>query len=180
VAKVEQPERPADRAEVDATLEGRIGALAPLVAGGAGWRLKDVKVRGTNRWRVRRLSRARRTPLTIDALTRNPATAPDPGLVLAALAAAVDPQLTAGHRFGVEYAIANAGHWTVLAEDGRPLVVKPTNGDKAPRAATITADAAALFALLAGHETTATASGDLRAVETLHGWFDRARGLHAG
>lgn len=161
----------------DARVSGSIASLAPLAAGGAPWRLKDVRVEGARR-QIRRLVRARRRPLGLDEVALV-TPAPSPGVLLAALAAAVDPAWTAGHRFGVTYEIDGAGRWTVLADDGKPLRVVEDGGEH-PHAAVVTLTPGALLPVLQGAAVPrverAVAAGDRRAVDVLHGWFDRARG----
>ncbi|HWT93681.1 MAG TPA: hypothetical protein VN238_11830, partial [Solirubrobacteraceae bacterium] len=122
---------------------------------------------------VRKLLKARRAPVTLDELAD---AAPSPRVLLAALAAAVDPAWTEGHRFGVRYELEDdpAASVTVIAEDGRPLRV--VDAGDAERAATVTLSATELRKLLAGSATGAKVTGDGRAVKALHTWFDRARG----
>jgi hypothetical protein len=69
-ARVERPAQPAARGALDTAVEGDLAALAPLAAGGAGWRLRDADVR-CGRLRLHRLLRARRAPVT--SRTRRPA-----------------------------------------------------------------------------------------------------------
>jgi hypothetical protein len=183
-------DRGPERLDAEATLSGSIAALAPLAAGGAGWRLKDVRVEGARRG-VRKLTRARRAPVTLSdlALLTPP---PPPDALLAALAAAVEPAWTAGHRFGVSYLVTDpdvdgtpfeAGRWTILADDGRPLRITD-NGGRQPHAATIELSPDALLPVLLGDAAPAgeraVVTGDRRAVDVLHGWFDRARGVAGG
>jgi hypothetical protein len=126
----------------------------PLAAGGASWRLPDLEVSGSAR-KVRRLAWARRRPVTLGDLAKV-TPPPDPRLLLAALAAAVEPEWTAGHRFGVTYAFAGNGRWAVLARDGEPLIVLRDEPQSIEREATITAGPAGLLALLAGAEPAAS------------------------
>jgi hypothetical protein len=128
---------------------------------------------------VRKLLRERRRPLALSDLalvTPRPA----PGVLLGALAAAVDPAWTVGHRFGVSYVVADQGRWTVLAEDGAPLRVAE-NGGEHPHAAVVELDLEAVLPVLQGDAApggaNATVAGDRRAVDVLHAWFDRARGV---
>ena len=66
---------------------------------------------------------------------------------------------------------------TVVASDGGPL--RLTGADE-PHAALVTVPGDALLPMLQGAATRATVAGDRRAVDVLHGWFDRARGVAAG
>ena len=181
-ARVEPRDRPAIAGHVDATLEGPLDALAPLAAGGTGWRLKGVRVQGS-RWRLRRLVRARRAPVTLVDLGR--AGSPvHPGLLLSALAAAVEPSWTRGHRFAVAYAIGGDGTFTVVARDGEPLAVLPeTPPEAGDLAATVIVSAPAFMPLIAGQAPPegerAAVAGDRRMVDVLHAWFDTARGVGA-
>ena len=172
-AQVERRPEPGPAAEVDAVVAGPIDAVAPLVAGDAGWRLKGANVRGSRR-RVHRLTRARRRPVGLADLARS-GVAIDTSLVLAALAASVDPVWTAGHRFAVRYAVAGEGECIVVADDGRALRLD----DGVAPAATVLVGRQAVLHLLAGAALpageSASAEGDRAAVDRLHGWFDRAR-----
>jgi hypothetical protein len=179
-ARVEPRDRPGERHEIDVAVEGPVGILAPLAAGGAGWRLKGAQVRGS-RLKLRRLLKARREPVGLADLGR--AGSPmHPGLLLAALAAAVEPAWTRGHRFAVAYVIGGDGTWTVLSADGEPLRVLPETPDYAGGpSAIVTLGAPAFMPVIAGEAPpageTAEVAGDRRAVDLLHGWFDAARGV---
>jgi hypothetical protein len=177
-ARVQPDPRPGP---VEATVRGSLAALAPLAAGDAGWRLGDLRVDGSRR-RIRRLLRARRRPVTLAdlALVAPP---PPPRPLLTALAAVVEPAWTAGHRFGVSYSVAGHGRHTVVVDGGRPLRVLD-NGGGHPHAATVEVSPAGLVAVLAGQHPPAgehaEVAGDARALEVLHAWFDRARGVAGG
>ncbi len=175
LARVERP--PASPALPDAAVTGSLAALAPLAAGGASWRLPDLDVSGARR-KLRRLAWARRRPVTFGDLAKV-TPPPDPRLLLAALAAAVEPAWTLGARFGVAYAFAGDGRWAILAHDGAPLRV--VVDDAQDRDATVHAGPHALLALLAGAAQPAarpaTVEGDRAAADQLHAWFDRARGV---
>jgi hypothetical protein len=179
-AHVEPRDRPGILGHVDALVEGRLEALAPLAAGGAGRRLKGVRISGSRR-RMRKLVKARRDPVTLVDLGR--AGSPvHPGLLLSALAAAVEPAWTRGHRFAVAYAIGGDGTFTVVADDGAPLLVLPdTPREAGDLAATVVVSAPAFMPLIAGdpppQNETATVVGDRRVVNVLHTWFDAARGV---
>lgn len=166
--------------EADAQVAGPLAALAPLAAGGAPWRLKGVKVEGARR-ALRKLARARRRPLTLaDLALMQPAVSPE--VLLAALAAAVDPVWTEGHKFAVSYVVEGLGAWTVVADDGRPLVLVQ-NEPEHPVVATVRLDAGAVVPALQGvappPDTRASVVGGTVAADVLHGWFDRARGVTA-
>ncbi|HEX2085306.1 MAG TPA: hypothetical protein VHF89_06450, partial [Solirubrobacteraceae bacterium] len=172
---------PGGRHEVDAHIEGPLDALVPLAAGGTGWRLKGATVRGSRR-AVRRLLKARRQPVTLSDLGLGRAGSPvHPGLLLAALAAAVDPAWTRGHRFRVVYDIEGDGISTVVAHDGAPLLVH--HDDDPDATARVTLSAAAFMPVIAGAAPPpgerAAVTGERGAVDTLHAWFDATRGVAA-
>src|SRR5690606_36876292 len=108
---------------------GSAAALAPLVAGGARRRLPGVRIEGRKR-RLRPLRRARRAPTDLARLMESGAR-PAPELVLAVLAAAVDPEWTRGHRFGVVYALTDGKPLEVEVRDGQLLVVGPPATERA-------------------------------------------------
>jgi chromosome segregation ATPase len=168
----------------DVHISGDAAALAPLVAGGARRRLPGVRIEGRKR-RVRKLLRARRTPLDFARLADH-GVRPAPELALAILCAAVEPSWTAGHHFSVVYALAGAESLEVEVRDGAPLHVRPaTHAREEAPAATLSLREDALLSLLAhlhmphGAERVLVA-GDRYAVALLHGWFDRAQGLPGG
>jgi hypothetical protein len=92
-----------DASSTDFTLQGCAGDFAELAAGGAGRRLGGLRAHGRRR-SLRALRRARREPLALWDLA---AAGIDvwPGLLLLALAAAVDPAWTAGERFTLAFEI---------------------------------------------------------------------------
>jgi hypothetical protein len=185
-------------ADVDVAVEGPLVALAPLGAGGAGWRLKGATISGSRR-KLRRVVKARRNPVGLADLAAA-GVAIHPGLLLSALATAVEPAWTAGHRFAVAYDIDGDGAYTVLAADGQPLLLTERDpaelpgtpspapaavlGDPTAPAATVHATAGAILPVLRGAEPPAgeraVVIGDRRVVEVLHAWFDRARGVRTG
>ncbi len=95
-----------DASSTDFTLQGCAGDFAELAAGGAGRRLGGLRAHGRRR-ALRALRRARREPLALWDLA---AAGIDvwPGLLLLALAAAVDPAWTAGERFTLAFEIEAA------------------------------------------------------------------------
>ena len=173
VARVERP--PASAVRPAAVVAGSAAALAPLAAGGASWRLPGLQVDGS-RTRMRRLAWARRRPVTLGDLVKV-TPAPDPRLLLGALAAAVDPAWTRGERLAVAFAFEGDGRWSVLADDGAPLRIESAGARAGD--ATVHTGPEGLLALLAGREQPkgrpATVEGDVSAVGRLLGWFDRAR-----
>ena len=176
-AHVDPRDAPGERRAVDFHVDGTLEALAPLAAGGADKRLYGARTKGSRR-KLRRLLKAMREPVGLIDLGL--AGAPvHPGLLLTALAAAVEPAWTRGHHFAVAYAIAGDGTFTVIAGDGDRLRVTP-GSVSAQLEATVNVGVYGLMPLLAGavppEGQHATVTGDRRAVEVLHAWFDAARG----
>jgi hypothetical protein len=167
---------PGGRKEVDFHLEGTAAALADLIAGGIRKRAKDTHFDGSRR-KLKRLVKAMRDPVQIADVARSGAGA-DPGLVLAALATAVDPAWTQGHMFTVAFEV-DGGTWTVGVDQG-PLSVQAGLPDDGP-SATVHMPPAVFLPILGGVAPPpgleATASGNARAVELLRQWFDTAQGL---
>jgi hypothetical protein len=165
---------------VDVALAGTVGALAPLAAGGAPRRLRNVRVEGRKR-RIRKLLRARRAPLDLAELAAR-GIHPDPALMLAVVAAAVDPAWTTGHRFSVVYAVTGEEPVEVEVRDGAPLAVASAARERTyPPAATVSLRRDALIPLLTrvapppGER--ALVAGNQHAIAVLHSWFDQAQGL---
>ncbi len=162
-AQVERRTRPATATEeVALRIAGPAAALAPLAAGGARRRLRGARVEGS-RWTLRRLLRTRRDPVSLAALARA-GDRLDAGLLLTALARAVDPAWAQGTELSVAYHLtpgaraegdAAAGSetaeppaapgpqsdatWIVTATGEGPLRVHP---DPPPRAWTSAPEAA--------------------------------------
>ena len=167
---------PGGRKEVDFHIEGTAAALADLAAGGVRKRAKDTHFDGSRR-KLKRLLKAMRDPVQIADVARSGAGA-DPGLILAALATAVDPAWTQGHTFTVAFEV-NGGTWTVGVGDG-PLSVQAGVPEGGPEAV-VHMPPAVFLPILGGVAPPpgleATASGNARAVELLRQWFDSAQGL---
>jgi hypothetical protein len=108
-------------------LEGPAAAFAEVAAGGSrlsAWRPPaGLRIRGGRR-RAKRLLAARRDPLALSELESAGVTV-WPGLLLLALAEAIDPASTAGHSFTVVFAIEGqqSAELQVQALQGRPLAV---------------------------------------------------------
>jgi len=167
-------------AEVDVRVSGSAAALAPLVGGGARRKLPGVRIEGRRR-RLRPLLRARRAPTDLARLFERGAK-PAPELVLAVLAAAVDPDWTRGHRFSVVYEVTDGDPIEVEVREGQPLAVGPPPAERAePPAATIAIRGEAVLPFLARCHLPADErillTGEGHPVALLHGWFDRAQGL---
>ena len=120
-------------------------------------------------------------PLRLGALARA-GVLPDPSLLYRALAQAIDPEWTRGHRFTVALDIAGprGGTWHVSAADGAPLAVgEPPPGSVAD--AVVRISQVGLQHLLDGDSPPAgekaAMRGDASAIGLLGQWSDRARGL---
>ena len=159
---------------------GTAAELAEFAAGGIGRRPpRSILVHGSRR-RLKRLTRQLREPVQLADLARAGAVS-EPGLILAALAAGVDPEWTAGHRFTVAWVVegAHGGTWTIAVGDGA-LQVRTGLPEEGARA-TLHVPQPVLVPLLAGFATPpgpqATAEGDAHAVDLVRQWFDRVQRL---
>jgi hypothetical protein len=170
---------PSAEAGIDFLIEGRAADLAELAAGGAGRRLPGLKVRGSRR-RLRTLRRARRRPLALRDLA---AARIDvwPGLLLLALAEAIDPRWTVGQRFTLAFAIEGSARATLYVGvcDGEPLTVTRTADVEV--VTTVRLSERAFTCMLAGAPLPVgervLLEGDQGFLERLVEWADRAQGL---
>jgi hypothetical protein len=173
-------------AGADFVLDGRAAAYAELAAGGAGRRLPGLRVAGSRR-RLRVLRRARRRPLALWDLAEAGVNV-WPGLLLLALAEAIDPRWSVGRSFTLAFAIASQtapGQDTsvyVRVHDGAPLAV--TSAPHEPPAATVHVGERAFTCMLAGAPLPSGehvfVEGDTDLLELLVEWADRAQGRSAG
>jgi hypothetical protein len=166
---------------LDFSLEGPAAAFASLAGGGARWRLGGLRVRGSRR-KARRLLNACRRPLALADLAQA-AVSVCPGLLLLAMAEAVDPAWTVGNSFVVAYAVQDSPGATICVRlrDGLPIAVSAgLDGEHRP-ASTVYASERALLHMVAGiplpPDETALLTGDPGPVRLLCGWFARAQGL---
>ena len=166
----------------DVTLVGEVGALAPLVAGGAHRRLPGVDVIGRKR-RVRRLLKERRGPVSLAEL-HAAGVVPSPRVLLPLLAHGVAPEWVAATDV-VDFAVSGeyGGTWRVTAAPGAaPTVTVPGPSDPKPDATVHVADVA-LLALLAALPLPPgerlLIGGDVDAATAVTGLFGRAQGLTA-
>ncbi len=171
--------------EIEFVLEGPAAAYAELAAGGVTRRkLPGVRVKGHRR-RARRLCRTRRAAVTLADLAEASVQV-WPGLLLLALAEAIDPAWTVGRRFVLAFSIQGSPGATLFFEirDGEPLGVShlPPDGD-GDVAATVYASEAQFLCLLAGTALPpgerVLLSGDADSLELFLRWSDRAQGLAA-
>jgi hypothetical protein len=120
-------------------------------------------------------------PLRLGALARA-GVLPDPGLLYRALAEAIDPEWTRGHRFTIALEIAGprGGTWHVIAADGAPLAVDEAEPDGEVDAV-VRASQLGLQHLLDDEPPPpgekAELRGDAAAIGLLGQWSDWARGL---
>jgi hypothetical protein len=173
-------------AAVDFTLEGRAAAYAELAAGGAGRRLPGLRIDGSRR-ALRALRRARRRPLALWDLAEAGIDV-WPGLLLLALAEAIDPSWSVGRSFTVAFAIGAAtdpaGDTGVYVQvrDGAALAV--TSAPREPPATTVRVSERAFTCMLAGTALPAgeaiLVEGDTGLLELLIEWADRAQGRSTG
>jgi hypothetical protein len=168
--------------DLDFELRGRAADFAELVAGGAGRHLPGIEVRGSRR-RLRALRRARRRPLALWDLA-SAGIDVWPGLLLLALAEAIDPAWSIGQRFAIAFEIeesrpapANATLY-VQVSDGARLAVSST--PCGPAVATVRLGERAFTCMLAGAPLPAgeriLLDGDPAPLELLIEWTDRAQG----
>ncbi len=170
----------------DFLLEGAAADFAELAAGGTGRRLTGLKLHGSRR-RARTLWRARRRPLALWDLAAGGIDV-WPGLLLLALAEAIDPRWSAGQRFTVAFVIKSppspaSATLYVQARDGAPLAVTSTVGEERP-AATVHVGERAFTCMFAAVPLPAgehiLLEGDTGPLELLLEWTDRAQGRSAG
>jgi predicted nucleic acid-binding Zn-ribbon protein len=175
-------------------LEGPASAFAEVAAGGSKlstWRPPaGLRVRGRRR-HVRRLFAARRAPLVLAELQLAEVTV-WPGLLLLALAEAIDPAWTAEHSFTVAFAIEGQQSAVLRVQTlrGRPLAVTRVRatdalgrGDCEPDLSpqTVVRCSERGFArMLSGVELggeTISLQGDREPLQTLLAWTDRVQGV---
>ena len=172
----------AGKSDLDFELRGRAVDFAELAAGGTGRRLRGIEVRGSRR-RLRALRRSRRRPLDLWDLA-SAGIDVWPGLLLLALAEAIDPRWSVGQRFTIAFEIEQSAQGPVSAtlhvqvRDGAPLAVS-----SAPRespVATVRLGERAFMCMLAGAALPVGArilvDGDPDSLELLIEWADRAQG----
>jgi hypothetical protein len=167
------------RGSVDFALEGPVAAFSELAAGGASRRQRGLRVRKGRR-SARRFLKTRRRPIALADL----ATAGVdvwPGLLLLAMAEAVDPAWTSGRRFELAFDIQGASGIVIYVRvcDGEPILVSRTAAGE--QAATISLSGHALICLLAGTqpppEDRTFVTGDATSVDMFLQWTARAQGL---
>ncbi|MGA9286429.1 MAG: hypothetical protein WBV85_13415 [Solirubrobacteraceae bacterium] len=167
------------RGSVDFSLEGPVAAFSELAAGGAGRRYPGLRMRKGKR-RARRFLKTRRLPIALADLAGANVDV-WPGLLLLAMAEAIDATWTSGRRFELAFEIQDAPGVAIYVRacDGEPIRVSRT-AVGAP-AATISLSGHALTCLLAGTQPPAEdrtlVTGDVTSVDMFLQWTARAQGL---
>ena len=164
---------------VDFSLEGPVAAFGELAAGGVSRRQKGLRIRKGRR-QARRFLKLRRQPLALADLA---AARVDvwPGLLLLAMAEAIEPSWTTGRRFELAFEIQGNPGLIVYVRvcDGEPVHVSRTASGQP--VATIALSGHALICLLAGTdaaaEHTPLVTGDATSVDMFLQWTARAQGL---
>jgi hypothetical protein len=167
------------RGSVDFSLEGPVAAFSELAAGGASRRHPGLRVRKGKR-RARQFFKARRKPIALADLA---VAGIDvwPGLLLLAMAEAIEPEWTSGRRFELAFEIEDTAGVVIYVRvrDGESIQVSRTAvGQPTAR---ISLSGHALVCLLAGtqppaeHRTLVT--GDATSVDMFLQWTARAQGL---
>jgi hypothetical protein len=175
----------AEETELDFELRGHAADFAELAAGGAGRRLAGLEIHGRRR-RARALRRARRRPLTLWDLAEAGIDV-WPGLLLLALAEAIDPRWSIGRRFTIAFEIEGAGGDSTAAapatlyvqvRDGAPLAV--LSSPREQPLATVRVGERAFTCMFAGAPLPAgeriLVEGETGPLELLIEWADRAQG----
>jgi hypothetical protein len=176
-------ERPRPRSAAAFHAAADVVALAELLAGAEkrmGRWSGSIRIRG-KRGRARALRAALvRSDLSLAAVARAGARL-EPDLVFPALAYAVDPAWTRGHRFTVAQEILDPEpeRWHVTARDGASLAVGRTPPPHAPPDAVVSMSRATFDRLLRGEPAPngerPQVRGDRAAVATLKAWTDTAQ-----
>ena len=167
------------RGSVDFSLEGPVAAFSELAAGGAGRRYPGLRMRKGKR-RARRFLKTRRRPIALADLA-GAGVDVWPGLLLLAMAEAIDASWTSGRRFELAFEIQDAPGVVIYVRacDGEPIRVSRT-AVGAPMA-TISLSGHALTCLLAGTQPPAEdrtlVTGDVTSVDMFLQWTARAQGL---
>ena len=170
-------------------LEGPAAAFAEVAAGGSklsAWRPPPgLRIRGGRR-RAKRLMSSRGTPVALGELEVAGITV-WPGLLLLALAEAIDPASTTGYSFTVAFAIEGqqSAVLEVESSQGRPLAVtrRPAQaqGDPGTKSqTTVRLSERGFAALLTGRDLadeTVLLEGELAPLQTLLSWTDRVQGI---
>jgi hypothetical protein len=167
------------RGSVDFSLEGPVAAFSELAAGGATRRQRGLRIRKGRR-SARRFLKLRRRPIALADLA-SAGVDVWPGLLLLAMAEAVDPAWTSERRFELAFDIQGSSGIVIYVRvnDGGPILVSRTPAGEP--VATISLSGHALVCLLAGTqpppEDRTLVTGDATSVDTFLQWTARAQGL---
>ncbi|HTA96815.1 MAG TPA: hypothetical protein VK730_04140 [Solirubrobacteraceae bacterium] len=167
------------RGSIDFSLEGPVAAFSELAAGGASRRQRGLRIRKGRR-SARRFLKMRRRPIALADLA-SAGVDVWPGLLLLAMAEAVDPTWTSGRRFELAFDIQGATGIVIYVRvcDGEPILVSRTVAGEP--VATISLSGHALICLLAGTqpppEDRTFVTGDASSVDVFLQWTARAQGL---
>ena len=167
------------RGLIDFSLEGPVAAFSELAAGGVSRRQRGLRIRKGRR-SARRFLKTRRRPIALADLA-SAGVDVWPGLLLLAMAEAVDPTWTSGRRFELAFAIQGTTGIVIYVRvcDGEPILVGRTAADEP--VATISLSGHALICLLAGTqpppEDRTFVTGDASSVDVFLQWTARAQGL---
>ncbi len=167
------------RGSIDFSLEGPVAAFSELAAGGATRRQRGLRIRKGRR-SARRFLKTRRRPIALADLA---SVGVDvwPGLLLLAMAEAVDPTWTSGRRFELAFDIQGTTGIVIYVRvcDGEPILVSRTAAGEP--VARISLSGHALICLLAGtqppQEDRTFVTGDASSVDVFLQWTARAQGL---
>jgi hypothetical protein len=171
--------------DTDFTLEGPAAAFAEFAGGGVQRRPRGLRVPGRRR-RARRLFSERRKPVSLADLADSGVQV-WPGLLLAALAEAVDPAWTITDTFTVAFSIE--GHQSALLDvgvrAGLPLRVTRVQGERAPDqpapVVTVRLGERGFMQMISGKPLPegerVLLQGDAAALERLLAWTDRVQGI---
>ena len=167
------------RGSIDFSLEGPVAAFSELAAGGASRRQRGLRIRKGRR-SARRFLKTRRRPIALADLA-SAGVDVWPGLLLLAMAEAVDPTWTSGRRFELAFDIQGTTGIVIYVRvcDGEPILVGRTAAGEP--VATISLSGHALICLLAGTqpppEDRTFVTGDASSVDVFLQWTARAQGL---
>ncbi|HWX88097.1 MAG TPA: hypothetical protein VNX67_07985 [Solirubrobacteraceae bacterium] len=167
------------RGSVDFSLEGPVAAFGELAAGGAGRRYPGLRMRKGKR-RARRFLKTRRRPIALADLA-SAGVDVWPGLLLLAMAEAIDASWTTGRRFELAFDIEDTPGVVIYVRvcDGESIKVSRTAVGQP--VATISLSGHALICLLAGTQPPpqdrTLVSGDVTSVDMFLQWTARAQGL---
>lgn len=179
---VEKVNAPSTDEKIDFLLKGQAAAFSEFAAGGGGRRMPGLKVRGSKR-RARKLLSARKPPIALADIA-DTGMSIWPGLLLLAIAAAIDPDWTKGQKYTISFEILGEPSSVtifVCVNDGAQVLVSRTHEGEVAASAKLSERAlTCLFAArpLPADETIAV-EGQASSLEALLSLSDRAQGLDA-